>query len=134
MPLDGDPRTGAGGIPTNLPIVRGDATRLRSNVYRQLSRVITVVDARQTAGLSLAQVSDYLAFVTLADVDPEANLSAFPSILNLFNPQAEHLAGLSDWDVAFLDGLYSTRLDGAGGRMQYREIAGRVAKSVPTGE
>jgi hypothetical protein len=126
IPLDGDPRIGPGGIPTNLPIVRGEATRLRSNVRRQFSRAIIVVDTTQTAGLSLVQVADYLTLVALADVDPEANLSGFPSILNLFNPQAEKVVKMSDWDEAFLASLYSAKLDRANGRMQYREVAARL--------
>ncbi|MBA3068334.1 MAG: hypothetical protein FP825_07635 [Hyphomonas sp.] len=127
IPLDGDPRTGQGGIPTNLPIVRGDATRLRSNVSRQLSRVIIVIDTSQTAGLSLAQVSDYLAFVALADVDPDADLSGFPSILNLFSAQTDHVTEMSDWDKAYLASLYSAKLNAASGTMQYNEITARLA-------
>jgi hypothetical protein len=136
MPLDGDAMpdpTGdsqgfPGTPPGNLPIVRADSTRLRSNVRRQLSRVVVVVDTRQTAGLGLGAVSDYLAFVALADVSPDADLSGFPSILNLFNPDAEHPDALSDWDTAFLKGLYAARLNSASSTMQYREIAGRMVK------
>jgi hypothetical protein len=132
MPIDGDAR--ADGLKfgqpdlTNLPVVRADSTRLRSNVRRQISRVVIVVDTRQTSGISLAAISDYLAFVALADVSADADLAAFPSILNLFNPEAEQLGEMSDWDLAFLKGLYSARLTGAGGGMQYREIAAQMAK------
>ncbi|MBU4567962.1 MAG: hypothetical protein KJ833_03245, partial [Alphaproteobacteria bacterium] len=129
MPLDGDAMpdpTGdsqgyPGTPPGNLPIVRADSTRLRSNVRRQLSRVVVVVDTRQTAGLSLGAVADYLAFVALADVSPDADLSDFPSILNLFNPDTDHPDALSDWDAAFLKGLYTARLNSASSTMQYRE-------------
>ncbi|MFN7164000.1 MAG: hypothetical protein ACK4P2_04210 [Hyphomonas sp.] len=132
MPIDGDAR--ADGLKfgqpdlTNLPVVRADSTRLRSNVRRQLSRVVIVVDTRQTSGLSLAAISDYVAFVALADVSADADLAAFPSILNLFNPEAEQLSEMSDWDLAFLKGLYSARLTGANGTMQYREIAAQMVK------
>lgn len=132
MPIDGDAR--ADGLKfgqpdlTNLPVVRADSTRLRSNVRRQLSRVVIVVDTRQTSGMSLAAISDYLAFVALADVSADADLAAFPSILNLFNPEAEQLSEMSDWDLAFLKGLYSARLTGAGGATQYRKIAAQMAK------
>jgi len=133
MPLDGDPMPdplAARGLPPpgNLPIVRADSTRLRSNVRRQLSRVVVVVDTRQTAGISLGAIADYLAFAALADVGADADLSAFPSILNLFNPQAEHPAALSDWDLAFLKGLYAAHLTSASGAMQYREIAAQMVK------
>lgn len=136
MPLDGDamadPTGDAQGYrgtpPGNLPIVRADSTRLRSNVRRQLSRVVVVVDTRQTTGRGLGAIADYLAFVALADVSPDADLSSFPSILNLFNPDAEHLPRMSDWDEAFLNGLYAARLNSASSTMQYREIASRMVK------
>ncbi|MFN3912977.1 hypothetical protein [Hyphomonas sp.] len=130
MPLDGDTGLGKGGL-TNVPVARSEGTRLRSAVRRELSRVIAVVDTRHTAGLSLTAVSDYLAFVSLADVSPESDLASFPSILNLFNPAAERQTEMSDWDIAFLDGLYKSRSDAPSGRAQYREIAKRIADYEP---
>lgn len=137
MPLDGDAMVDPLGYnqdyygtpPGNLPIVRADSTRLRSAVRRELSRVVAVVDTRQTAGLGLGAVADYLAFVTLADVSAEADMTGFPSILNLFNPQAERQASMTDWDLAFLDGLYASKPDAASGTRQYGEIARRIAKA-----
>jgi hypothetical protein len=129
MPLDGDPYTGHGMIPTNLPVAREYSTRLKSMVRRELSRVVAVVDTRQTAGLGLGAVADYLAFVTLADVSAEADMTGFPSILNLFNPQAERQASMTDWDLAFFDGLYASKPDAASGTRQYSEIARRIAKA-----
>ncbi|MBU4569434.1 MAG: hypothetical protein KJ833_10785, partial [Alphaproteobacteria bacterium] len=41
-------------------------------------------------------------FVALADVDPDADLSGFPSILNLFSAQTDHVTEMSDWDKAYL--------------------------------
>jgi len=137
MPLDGDPEAdafgdtqGYGGVapPGNLPVVRADSTRLRSAVRRQLSRVVAVVDTTQTAGIGLGAISDYLAFVALADVSSKADLSDFPSILNLFNPDAARQARMTEWDMAFLDSLYSARLNAASGTAQYREIADRMVR------
>ncbi|MBA3068246.1 MAG: hypothetical protein FP825_07190 [Hyphomonas sp.] len=134
MPLDGDARRGITMAPENVPTVRTDSTRLRSAVRRELSRVIAVVDTRHTAGLSLTAVADYLAFVSLADVSPEPDLAGFPSILNLFNPAAERQTEMSDWDIAFLDGLYKSNSDAASGRAQYREIAKRIARYETGGD
>lgn len=134
MPLDGDPRTGKSGLPENLPVARTDSTRLRSAVRRQLSRVVVVVDTTQTSGIGLGAISDYLAFVTLADVGSDADLAAFPSILNLFNPDAERQSRMTDWDLAFLDGLYAARLNASSGKAQYREIADRMVNGNAGGE
>ena len=43
----------------------------------------------QLAGTTWQQLADYLAVVSLAQIDPEANPAAFDSILNVFsNPAA----------------------------------------------
>ncbi|MFN3912755.1 hypothetical protein [Hyphomonas sp.] len=79
--------------------------------------------------LSRGAVTDDLAFVALADVNPDADLSGFPSILNLFNPDTEHPGARSDWDAAFLKSFYAARLNSASRTPQYREIAGRMVKA-----
>jgi hypothetical protein len=35
---------------------------------------------------------------------------------------------MTDWDIAFLDSLYSARLNAASGTAQYREIADRMVR------
>ena len=87
-----------------------------------------MVDTTQTAGIGLGAISDYLAFVALADVSSEADLSDFPSILNLFDADAQKQARMTDGDIAFLDSLYSARLNAASGTAQYREIADRMVR------
>ncbi len=45
-----------------------------------------------------------------AQIDPDADMSAFPSILNVFHDPGV-AAGLTDWDMAYLSGLYGAELN-----------------------
>ena len=57
-------------------------------------------------GTTWQQLADYLAVVSLAQINPDADLAAFDSILNLFsNPNA--YSGLTDWDRSYIRALYS---------------------------
>ena len=81
------------------------STRLSSPIVDSLFRTVIIVDLEQVRGVTVQQLADYLAMVTLAQIDPEADTRAFPSILNVFeNPASAD--GLTDWDQTYLHGLY----------------------------
>lgn len=82
-----------------------DPSRLRRAVRQDFERIIIVVDARQAAGHTLAALSDYLAMVSLAQLAPSIETAAYPSVLNLFSSDGS-VSGMTNWDIAFLDGLY----------------------------
>lgn len=70
-----------------------------------LNKVIIIVDADQLDGATLPQLGDYLALVSLLQVDPNGDTRTFATILNLFDdPQA--VPGLSEWDRTYLASLY----------------------------
>ena len=82
-------------------------SRLHSGIRDDLAYVIIIVDGPmlQGRGTTWEQLGDYLAFVSLAQVDLSAQPSAFDSILNLFdNPKA--YSGLTDWDRSYVHALY----------------------------
>ena len=88
------------------PQVRSNyASRLATPLEDQLKRTFVIVDADLVGEVTLDQLADFIAFVTLAQVDPEADLSRFDSILNLFSDNGEG-SRLSAWDQAYLSGLY----------------------------
>jgi len=60
--------------------------------------------------LSIGQLADYVAMVSLARIDPRADLATTSTILRLFAPSGSDTApsGLTDWDQAFLKGLYKS--------------------------
>jgi hypothetical protein len=92
----------------NAPIVRlGAASRLTTQVVDDTQRAYIIVDVDKIQNISLEQLADYVAFVSLAQVDPDADTSGFATILNVFD-DPDQTRTLTDWDKAYLRGLYET--------------------------
>ena len=66
---------------------------------------MVILDIDQIGGVSGQQLADYVAMVTLAQIDPEADTSRYASILNVFDAP-DSAVGLTEWDQAYLRGLY----------------------------
>lgn len=97
-----------GDDPDAAPRVKSEGRINRGRLIRdELNKVIIVVDGEQVAGVGLPQLGDYLSMVALAQVDPEGETGGFSTILNLFD-DPEGSAGLTGWDRAYLEGLYSS--------------------------
>jgi hypothetical protein len=84
-------------------------SRVMRNVERAVTDVYIVVDKGHVQGTTLGQLADYVAMVGLTQIRPGPQLSDAPTILRLFDasPQSA-VAGMSDWDRAFIKSLYST--------------------------
>jgi hypothetical protein len=100
-------------------------SRLRRATRQDFLRVLIIVDARQAQGVQLQAIADYVAMVSLAQLDPAGRTTGVPSILNLF---AERDAGrpppeaLTEWDEAYLQGLYDARRAAPNEVWQQRDI------------
>lgn len=79
------------------------ASRLSTQIVDNIFRTVVIVDIDEVAGLSVQQLADYIAMVSLAQIDPDADTRAYDSILNVFDEGAPTLTG---WDLAYLEGLY----------------------------
>lgn len=101
--------------------VRSSGSRLSRGTRQDFSRVIIVVDATRAAGVNRDSLADYITMVALAQVDLTADTSAYPSILNLFG-QGQRPTALTDWDRAYLAGLYSAARNSYNSGAQEREI------------
>ena len=105
-----DANTGSPGIRLpggDAPYVMGDGLVNQGRWIRDdLNKVIIVVDGQKIDGVGLPQLADYLSMVALAQVDPEGDTSRFSTILNLFD-DPEGSPGLTGWDRAYLDALYT---------------------------
>jgi len=121
--LSGD--ASQGGL-SNAPVQRSTGTRMRNETRQDLSRVIIVVDASRVGTAPLSAIADYVSMVALAQIDPTADTSGYPTILNLFEQSGERPTSLTDWDMAFLDGLYRSTRYAPNARQQEREIARRM--------
>lgn len=84
------------------------ASRLSTQIRDDLKKAMIIVDIDRLAGANLAQIADYLAFVALAQVDPDADTAAHDTILNLF-ADPSRVDGLTDWDVSYLTSLYEVQ-------------------------
>lgn len=129
----GDTISGSG---KDYPVLRltGNASLLKRATHQDFATAIIIVDANRLKGVGAEQLADYLAMVALAQIDPKSDPAGFPTILNLFAPRAEGVAaptGMTDWDIAYLHGLYDTTRDEANSKRQEREIAKSMAKTLP---
>ncbi len=96
-----------GGAPPWIP---SWGSRLTSPVTSRLLRAYVIIDIDQAEGLSFRQLADYVAMVAFAQIDPDAPISGFPTILNVFeNPNIAF--GLTDWDQDYLDALYGAEMN-----------------------
>ncbi|NJC41437.1 hypothetical protein GGQ87_001695 [Brevundimonas alba] len=96
-------------VGVGAPIIQsaGGASRLTSQIIDQLYKSIVIVDIDGVAGLNAAQLGDYLAMVTLAQVDPGADTGAFDTVLNLFDNRLG-VPGMTEWDESYLRALYDS--------------------------
>ncbi|MGH6951957.1 MAG: hypothetical protein ACREH4_13915, partial [Vitreimonas sp.] len=118
----------AGGI-ANAAVARSRGSRLANDTRQDLARVIIIVDASRVGGAQLSALADYVSMVALAQVDPWADTASYPTILNLFSanaPGGATVSAMSDWDLAYLDGLYSATRHAVSAQQQEREIARRM--------
>jgi hypothetical protein len=118
-------------VGVGAPIVQSTfASRLNSQIVDQLYKAIIIVDIDAVSGLSTDQLGDYLAMVTLAQIDPEADTGAFDTVLNLFdNPQG--VPGLSEWDQSYLSALYSSPSRRRSAGAQANAVAAIMRRTVP---
>jgi len=109
----------------------GMSTRLRYEngmMLRVLRSAMVVVDARQTHGLQLGQLSDYIAMLALAHIREDADPGDGPTILHLFGGgEGDKPLSLSRWDQDFLSALYHTD---PGSAARLTEIKNRMFRDL----
>ena len=127
-------RPTSGGGFAGVEVVRQpDAGRLRRSTRQDFSRVIIIVDATRAAGVQFATLADYVAMAALAQIAPDADTTAVPTILSLF---ADREAGrtppeaLTDWDVAYLTGLYEAPRAARNSQAQEGAIARTMSEEL----
>jgi hypothetical protein len=111
-----------------MDAVRTNGSRAREELRNELSYVLVIVDARRVANVPAPAWMDYVALVSLAQIDPSARPIGYPSVLNLFGDSTPAPTALTAWDIAYLDGLYRSR--GMEGTRQAADIARRMADDV----
>ena len=108
--VSGPVDSSTGALATRLPgydaprIAVSRASRIRSDIRDDMFKAIIVVDMNKVTSLTLTQLADYCALIALAQVDPEADVAAFDTVLNVFSDPS--IPGLTDWDMDYLNALY----------------------------
>lgn len=126
----GQPNTGVGSF-SGVQSVRSNGSRTRRPTRQDLSYVLIIVDARRVAEFPVSAWVDYVAMVSLAQINPDAAPSTVPSILNLFTSSVENTPeGMTDWDEAYLKGLYRATREATNTRAQQREIGRAVVSEI----
>lgn len=111
-------------IPSNT--VR-DVSRLRTNVRDDLARVTVIVDFTRTGHVQSAALVDYIAFIALAQVNPDGDLRGQDTILNLFERPSDYTA-MTQWDRDYLAALYRAIPNRPSLQAQARGIANEVVR------
>lgn len=114
-------------------ITRNFPSRLREPLRDVMKRSFVIIDVDLTGGVTLEQLADYVAFVALAQVDPNADMARFDSILNLFTPGGSATPGMSPWDRAYLDGLYDMQTGFVGRGAQTRALSQSILDAYRAG-
>lgn len=127
---NGQPSTGVGSF-SGIQTTRSNGTRMRRETRQDLEYVLIIVDARRVAEFPVEAWVDYVAMVSLAQVNPDASPSSVPSVLNLFTSAVENTPmAMTDWDVAYLDGLYAATREATNTGQQQREIGRRIVATM----
>ena len=94
---------------------------------------LVIVDVSRLQSIDLNTLADYLAFVVLAEVDPQPARPTFPSILNVWEAGAG-VDALTSWDIGYLRGLYAAdvRISGSGVAVETGYQEAEIARSVLT--
>ena len=107
------------------PLVFVMPSRLSTPIVDNIFRTVVILDVDQVNRISGRQLADYVAMITLAQIDPEADTSRYASILNVFDAP-DTAPGLTDWDKAYLEGLYEAQRT----RRNLRAGRDEIARSI----
>ncbi len=97
----------------NWPPSRRDIrypSRLRTQDRIVFNRVFIIVDLAKLQNVDVGALGDYLAMVSLAQIDADAQVSGYGSILNLFTDPSGPRE-MTAWDQTYLRALYAAELN-----------------------
>jgi hypothetical protein len=104
------------------------ASRLRTQIVDSLIRALVIVDVDDVQNISALQLADYIAMVSLAQIDPDADTSSYASILNVFDAPGSS-DSLTDWDKAYLGGLYAAERNQLGDGARRSDVVDSIRRT-----
>lgn len=108
-------------------VARTTSSLLHTPIRYDMLRAFIVVDLSRIEGMSVDQLSDYIAMVALAQIDPDADTSGHDTILNLFLADADP-PGMTSWDRSYLHALYSVELNQASPNAQTGTVGSAMSR------
>ncbi len=97
--------------------------RLKKNVREDMAHVLIILDTKKIGVVSFASLADYISVVALAQIDAEADMHEFPSVLNLFtNKAGDRTTRMTQWDLDYLTALYAVDGDASSATREARRI------------
>jgi hypothetical protein len=105
-------------------------SRLTTTSTGDILSVIVVVDSTKLGNINFGQLTDYIGFIGLAQINLDKPLGDVPSILQLFTVNDDSRpAAMTAWDRALLHGLYSTEQRSRVQKSQIETVALRDIES-----
>lgn len=109
-------------------------SRLRAGTRVSLNKALIIIDTSVVGTVNFGALSDYVAMVALARLNPEADASQLDSILNLFQPGLSAEArptGLTHWDIGYLFGIYNADRNSRGNQQEAQVIFEMLTRPSP---
>jgi len=126
-------QTDASGNPSPPVINRFAASRLNTQVRDDLVRVLIIIDVTKLGSTSFEQLADYVALVSLAQIDADAQTADFDTIMNIFSDPGGPTS-LTPWDVGYLQALYSTHPQRINPNALTTSVATDIARGLRSGQ
>ncbi len=103
------------------------ASRLTATTVDALYKVIIIVDTSKIGQVSTIGLADYISMVGFAQVSDEASFDGSDTVLNLFSGGPSEI---TDWDIAFLEALYSAQNRSPTPAAQIGEVADILRQKI----
>ncbi|MFN7109156.1 MAG: hypothetical protein ACK4MY_13100 [Brevundimonas sp.] len=87
-----------------------------------IETVTVVVDLSKTDDVPMSALADYIALVTLAQIDPRERFDGQSTILNMFD-EPNRYASMTDWDLDYMHAVYDADLTRNSVRGHQAEVA-----------
>ncbi len=125
-------KNGSGfGLSDDKTIEVSAASHIHSDIREDFDHVIIVIDAKSAGGVPYDSLCAYVSMVALAQLNPDVDSTAVPSILNLFHDRDAGVKpplALTEWDMTYLKGLYGARRDAKDASRQKKDIVDQIKK------
>lgn len=105
-------------------------SRLQDQSRDDMQQVVIVIDIDALAQASFTQLTDYVAMVALAQIDPEADLGGYDTILSLFGSGDAPPEFMTAWDWAYLQGLYGAEQTGRAAAAREATVAAAMERAL----